>query len=422
MAPFALVDDLGKVGAYAIYLLIGIAFGITLEIAGFANSRKLANQFYLRDMTVLKVMFTGIITAMVLIFLASAMGVLSYNDLYVNPTYMWPGIVGGLIMGLGFIIGGFCPGTSLVALASLKVDGWFFFFGTLVGVFIFGESVAQFNDFFYSSYMGRFILPEWLGVSTGVTVVLIVAMALVAFWAAEKAEAAFRTEESDAQPLRSGFRLVGIGGLGVLALAVMGMGQPSPAEKWELMAEKNDSILENRQIQIHPGELIQVAANRTLKLTIMDVRSERDYNLFHLLDSRRVPLEDLAAGSLTKELLDEPPNGVIVLVSNDEADATDGWKYLTGEGIMNVYVLEGGINGWLDSFAGDGACHGCRPLGNTPGAAEGSAGDEALRWSFEAALGANRPIANLDLFRDKSFFFVPKVKLEVKARPAGGCG
>jgi rhodanese-related sulfurtransferase/uncharacterized membrane protein YedE/YeeE len=417
MAPFALVQDLGKVGAYAIYLLIGVAFGITLEVAGFANSRKLANQFYLRDMTVLKVMFTGIITAMVLIFLTSAVGLLSYNDIYVNPTYLWPGIVGGLIMGVGFILGGFCPGTSLVALASLKVDGWFFFFGTLVGVFLFGESVSQFNDFFHSSYMGRFILPEWLGISTGATVVLIVLAALVAFWLAEKAEAAFGPGRSDAQPMGGGLRLASIGGLVVLALAVMGMGQPSPAKKWGFIAEDKAPLLENREVQIHPGELIQIASNWTYKLLILDVRSERDYNLFHLLDSRRVPLEDLAAGSLTKELLDEPPNAIIVLVSNDEAAATEGWKYLTAEGIMNVYLLGGGINGWLDAFAGDGACDGCRPM------EAGRAGEEEpLRWSFEEALGANRPIANLDLFRDKSMFFVPKVKMEVKARPAGGCG
>ena len=417
MAPFALVQDLGKVGAYAIYLLIGVAFGITLEVAGFANSRKLANQFYLRDMTVLKVMFTGIITAMVLIFLSSAVGLLSFNDIYVNPTYLWPGIVGGLIMGVGFILGGFCPGTSLVALASLKVDGWFFFFGTLVGVFIFGESVSQFNDFFHSSYMGRFILPEWLGISTGATVVLIIFAALLAFWLAEKAEAAFGPGRSDAKPMGRSLRVASIGGLVVLSLAVMGMGQPSPGKLWEFMAKDKAPLLENREVQIDRGELIQIASNWTYKLLILDVRNERDYNLFHLLDSRRVPLEDLAAGSLTKELLDEPPNAIIVLVSNDEAAATEGWKYLTAEGIMNVYLLEGGINGWLDAFAGDGACDGCRPLeGGRPGE------DERLRWSFEEALGANRPIANLDLFRDKSMFFIPKVKMEVKARPAGGCG
>jgi len=409
MAPFALVDDLGKVGAYAIYLLIGIAFGITLEVAGVAKSMKLANQFYLKDMTVLKVMFTGIITAMVLIFLASALGLLSYN--------LWPGIVGGLIMGLGFIIGGYCPGTSLVAVASLKVDGWFFFLGTLWGVFVFGESVGLFNDFFFSSYMGRFILPEWLGISTGSTILLIVLMALGAFWAAEKAEAAFGPGVGDAKPLGGALRLAGGGGILLLALAVMGMGQPTPAEKWEAMAADKGSLLEGREVQIHPGELIQVATNRDLKLLMMDVRSERDYNLFHLLDSRRVPLEELARGALTKELLDEPPNAVIVLVSNEEAEATEAWKSLMGEGIMNVYLLEGGINGWLDAFAGDGACEGCRPMEEAGAGTEG-----ALRWSFQAALGSNRPIANLDLFRDKVIAFTPKVKLEVKARPAGGCG
>ena len=88
------------------------------------------NQFYFRDMAVLKVMFGAIITAMVLIFSATAIGLLDYRLIWVNPTYLLPGIVGGLIMGVGFILGGFCPGTSLVALATLKIDGVFFVLGT----------------------------------------------------------------------------------------------------------------------------------------------------------------------------------------------------------------------------------------------------------------------------------------------------
>lgn len=417
MAPFALVEHLGKGGAYAVYLLIGLAFGATLEVAGFANSRKLAGQFYLRDMTVLKVMFTGIITAMVLIFLSSALGLLSYNDIYVNPTYLWPGIVGGLVMGVGFILGGFCPGTSLVAVASLKLDGWFFFAGTLVGVGLFGETVGAFSDFYHSSYMGRFILPELLGFSTGTTVLMIVLMALGAFWLAEKAEVAFGGgPPSDASPLHTQARLAWSGGLAALALLVMGMGQPSPSEKWNILEEDKGPLLENRQVQIHPGELVQVAANRELKLILLDVREERDFNLFHILDSRRIPMEALAEGELTREFLDEPANAVTVLVSNDEVAATQAWKYLVAEGVMNVYLLEGGINGWLDLFAVNGACEGCRRK------AEGSLGDGELAWAFDAALGANRPIANPDLFTDKSFWFDAKVQLEVKQRPAGGCG
>ena len=57
MAPFALVDVLGKPLAYALYFLIGVAFGAVLEMAGFADSRRLAAQFYFRNLTVLKVMF-----------------------------------------------------------------------------------------------------------------------------------------------------------------------------------------------------------------------------------------------------------------------------------------------------------------------------------------------------------------------------
>jgi len=106
-APLPVEALYGKIALYAITFLVGLSFGYVLEIGGFGNSTKLAAQFYLKDMTVFKVMFTGVIVAMVLIFGASGMGWLDYNRVYVNPTYLWPGIVGGLIMGVGFIIGGF---------------------------------------------------------------------------------------------------------------------------------------------------------------------------------------------------------------------------------------------------------------------------------------------------------------------------
>ncbi len=77
--PLPLSEIFGHWGSYAVYLVIGIAFGAVLEMAGFGNSRKLAAQFYFQDMTVLKVMFTAIIVAMVLVFGATAVGLLDYN-------------------------------------------------------------------------------------------------------------------------------------------------------------------------------------------------------------------------------------------------------------------------------------------------------------------------------------------------------
>ena len=198
--PLPLSTLLGHWGAYVVFLAIGFAFGYVLEIAGFGNSKKLADQFYFKDLTVLKVMFGAIIVAMVLIFTASAMGLLDYNLIWVNPTYLWPGIIGGLIMGFGFIIGGFCPGTSLVAAATAKLDGIFFVLGVLFGIFLFGETVDYFPIFWNSSYLGRFTLPEWLGLSTGTVVLLVVLMALFMFWGGEKLEQAFGKKDPKDEP------------------------------------------------------------------------------------------------------------------------------------------------------------------------------------------------------------------------------
>ena len=129
MAPFDLAASLGPVAYALVFVAIGFGFGAALEMGGFGDTRKLAGQFYFRDMTVLKVMFTGIVVAAVLVAGATSFGLLDMSRVWVNPTYLWPGIVGGLVMGVGFVVGGFCPGTSLVAASTLKVDGMFFLGG-----------------------------------------------------------------------------------------------------------------------------------------------------------------------------------------------------------------------------------------------------------------------------------------------------
>ena len=129
MAPYDLAATLGVTGSYLVYLGIGCCFGFILESSGFGDSRKLAAQFYFRELRVLKVMFTAIVVAMLLVFWATALGLLDYADINVNETWLWPGIAGGLIMGVGFILGGYCPGTSLVSVATLKIDGMFFLLG-----------------------------------------------------------------------------------------------------------------------------------------------------------------------------------------------------------------------------------------------------------------------------------------------------
>ena len=179
---------------WIVNLLIGVGFGFTLERAGFGDSRKLAAQFYLRDMTVLKVMFTAIVTAMFVVHSAWQLGFVDLSLVWINPTYLWSGIVGGLILGAGFIIGGYCPGTSLVAAATLKIDGIFFVLGVLLGIFVFGQAVPRFWDFYeLSGNLGRVTLADWLGLSTGLVTLLVAGLAVFMFWGGEQLERIFRS-------------------------------------------------------------------------------------------------------------------------------------------------------------------------------------------------------------------------------------
>lgn len=422
MAPFDLTAALGPAGAHLVYLALGIGFGATLEMAGFGNSRKLAGQFYLQDLTVFKVMFTAIVTAMVLVFGASALGWLDYQAIWVNPTYLWPGIVGGLIMGVGFIIGGFCPGTSLVAVATLKLDGVAFLLGAFGGVFAFGETVHLFDGFWNSSALGRLTVPDLLGVDTGVVVLAVVGVAVLLFMGAEWVERRGAGDAELAAPKRR-LRRAGAGTLVAAALAVLVIGQPTADQRWARMEDQQER-LERRKVQIQAGELLSLMHDDGLNLVLLDVRSEHDFNLFHLRDARRVAA--LEVEGLPSALLGEPARTVVVLVSNGETAATTAWRALTVAGVPNVYLLEGGINRWLNLFREDRTVLTSRPdapfLEATAGAAYGAT--EPLRHRFDRAYGGVHPAALPSLEEgDPRLDFLSRVELQERAAPKkGGCG
>ena len=106
------LDALGTPQAFLLALLIGIGFGFALDRAGFSSSRRLAGVFYFTDMAVVKVMFTAMLTAMLGLSYLSAAGWLSFDRVFLMPTIYGAQVVGGLIFGVGFVMGGWCPGTA----------------------------------------------------------------------------------------------------------------------------------------------------------------------------------------------------------------------------------------------------------------------------------------------------------------------
>jgi hypothetical protein len=224
--PFESLTDERRALGLAVAVVIGIAFGFVLERSGFGRAQKLVGQFYGTDMTVLKVMFTAIVTAMLGMVILSGAGLFDLGSAQFNyPTWLWPMMIGGFVLGVGFITSGYCPGTSLVAAASGKLDGVATVGGVILGGLLYAEVEPKLGAFPNSGKMGTFTLPQLLHLPAPVVAALVVAMAVGAFLGAEKIQALVSGRAPEAISTRQRV-FVTLGVLAVLALVTLALPAP----------------------------------------------------------------------------------------------------------------------------------------------------------------------------------------------------
>jgi len=310
----------------------------------------------------------------------------------------------------------------------------------LIGVWLFGETVGSYEAFFISSNMGRFTLPEWLGLPVGVTVLLVVLMALLMFWGGELAERVFGQGRPWAEvSLRPSRPLLLTGSALVLAsLVVVARGQPTPAQKFDLLGAEVRRPVEERGVFVHPAEVVALKSDINVQVNILDLRDEHDFNLFHLGGARRVEAAALLKAGQLKDLLAQPASSVTFLVGTGEAQALATWKELKAMGVGNLYVIEGGIDHWLELYP-------------VPACVAGRVADDGAGgtgWRFAYATGDRLPSAWPELPASRAFrspcelavstasghggghegsawpahTYAKKVKLKSKAAVKGGCG
>lgn len=167
MGPLTYFGEISTEWNYVIAIFIGMAFGYIMEASGFSSSRKLVGVFYGYDFAVIRVFFTATIVAIIGLLYMGHFGWIDYHVLFVHPTFIYSASIGGVIMGLGFITGGFCPGTSLCAVAIGKLDGWVFTIALFVGIFIYTQVYPLLEPLYNAGNMGHIKITEYLGVSEG---------------------------------------------------------------------------------------------------------------------------------------------------------------------------------------------------------------------------------------------------------------
>lgn len=191
MFPLAASIDFSLGAELAIALALGLGFGFSLERAGLNGARKLTAVFYLYDMAVVKVMFTAIVTAMAGLWFFSAFGLLDLSEMYLEPTNLAGQLVGGLLFGAGFVFGGYCPGTSVAAMATGRKDGMLFALGMLCGVYAYAELTPGLEAWYKAGVQGEMTLPSLSGVGMGAWTLAFVGFLLLAAWGMRWIEARF---------------------------------------------------------------------------------------------------------------------------------------------------------------------------------------------------------------------------------------
>ncbi|WP_088654462.1 rhodanese-like domain-containing protein [Geofilum rhodophaeum] len=284
-------DLLSNEFSYVVALVMGVGFGFALEQAGFSSTRKLVGLFYGYDFTVLKVFFTAGVTAMIGILLLGHLGLLNLEYIFVNPFFVRSALVGGLIMGAGFIIGGFCPGTSVCAAAIGKVDAMAFIGGSVLGIFLFMEGFTWLEDFYKADSRGAVLINEALGLSRAQWALVLTLVALAAFaavsWIQHRVTAA--PNELLAFSRRRVLTAVAVP-IGVVLLVML---TPSRDEYVMARLEQRAASGECQPSIIDADKLAYELINNYFAYNIIDVRSRAEYEAFHIATAINIPLEDL---------------------------------------------------------------------------------------------------------------------------------
>ncbi len=332
-------DNIGLVVGF----LIGLGFGFFLERAGFGSGNKLARQFYFKDMAVLKVMFSAIVTAMVGVFWLSRLGFMDLSQVYLVPTSLAPQALGGVILGAGFVIGGYCPGTSVVAAATGRIDAMIYLAGMFVGMVAVGFVMPSLSDFMHVGDLGQTTLPDSWNLPYGLIVAAVALMAFGAFLAAEWGEvkSGGRTREDQTLLWHRGITRprAFVAGVTLLGLGAAVAGTPYRGAQVTMAQAELAQIVAREADHLDATTLAHRLVEGVNVPRIVDLRNAEDFATLHLPGAENVPMATLAA---EKWAADES----VLLMGSDEAEAAQAWVLLKSRGLPAVYTLSGGLAAW----------------------------------------------------------------------------
>jgi len=135
-------------------IILGSMFGFALHRVGATNPNVIINMLRLHDLHLMRVILFAIAISSALLFIGLSIGVIASSHLSIKASY-WGVLLGGILLGAGWAVSGYCPGTGVAALGDGRKDAVFFVLGGLCGAAIYMAA--------YSALKGTALLENIFG-------------------------------------------------------------------------------------------------------------------------------------------------------------------------------------------------------------------------------------------------------------------
>ncbi len=117
-------------------IVLGFFFGFVLQKIGASNPRLIIDMLQFKNLHLMKAILLAIGLSSLVLFTLLALGLVDVGHISVKSSYVGV-IVGGAILGAGWAMAGFCPGTAVVGAGAGRKDAFVFVAGGLIGAFVF---------------------------------------------------------------------------------------------------------------------------------------------------------------------------------------------------------------------------------------------------------------------------------------------